>query len=206
MPDEHQHEVTEHSQTQQQQEPENGILSEVDIEEELSTEARWTLIGGAIAGILTLIGTISVGHVSGAEAYRLVEGLLPTARFMSSGIMAAAATILALMLTLLGISNNTTSQLKHIHYRRIRRISLLTVISLVASVIQLSFLVIPLQEAEAVPTSWYNILYYTLVVASALLGSLFTTLVLMLYSTVNGLIDVIEPTEEPGALVASDGE
>ena len=51
MPDEHQHEATEHSQTQQQPKPDHSILSEVDIEEELSTEARWTIVSRhSIAG------------------------------------------------------------------------------------------------------------------------------------------------------------
>lgn len=205
MPDEHQYEKTEQSQSQHQERDE-GILPNVDSEKELLVEIRWAIVGGSVAGIVGLAGSLSVGHVTGAEAYRLVQGLLPTARFMSSGVMAAAATILALMLTLLGISRNTTSQLKVIHYRRIRRVSLLTVISLIASIIQLSFLVIPLQETEAVPTSWYNVLYYTLLFASALLGSLITTVVLMLYSTITGLIELIEPTEQKGPLAASEAE
>lgn len=170
----------------------------------LATDLKWALVGGSIAAALSLLGALSVGRLSGAKALILVEQLLPTARFLSSGVMAAAATILALMLTLLSLAQGTSSQLKPVHYKRVRRISLLTVIALVGSILLLSFLIVPIGEAETIPASMYDIVYYILLITSAALSGLFTTVILMLYRAVRALIEVVSPGEAEDLTVSEE--
>lgn len=70
-------------------------------------ELGWALFGGALASVALFAMTIGVGRVGDFQALRLIEAVLPTARFMASSAVAAAVTVLALLLTLLGLSLNS---------------------------------------------------------------------------------------------------
>lgn len=160
-----------------------------------SEDWRWTLTGGLIALLVTFGGAWAVGETSGAEARSLLRGMLPTTRFLCSGVMTASATTLALMLTLLSLSANTNSRLKMDHYERIRQIALLDAVAFIAATFVLLCLNIPLEQADNVATSWYTGLYYGFLVASAILGGLLVIIVLMLYNTVKYMILVVGPAD-----------
>lgn len=165
---------------------------------------RREMIGGMVAGMIFLVGTISVGSVSGVEAKSLLESMLPTARFLYSGIITASATILALMLTLLSLSINTTSELDTSHYRRVRKIAGIDTITFVLAMTMLVFLVVPLEEPTSLVPHWYEIFYYVTIGGSSLLGGLLVAVVLMLYSTVRDIIAIFGFGREDHPLVADE--
>jgi hypothetical protein len=73
---------------------------------------KWRpLIGGAITATVSLGVTLALGARGDAEALRLVESMVPTLRFLASSLITACATILALMLTVLGLSLDSDHRL-----------------------------------------------------------------------------------------------
>jgi hypothetical protein len=162
------------------------------------------LAGGGL-GALVAFGTMfALGKIGAVEARHLLQNTLPTIRFLSSSIATATATVLALMLTLLSVSHTTTSTLKGIHYQRIKQISWLCAVTIIASVFLLIFLALPLGEAEQFPTAWFDWVYYGVLTCSALLGGLFFSIVIMLLNAVQGLIGVVHPHVESGLVVGED--
>lgn len=165
---------------------------------------RREMIGGVVAGLVLLAGTLSVGQLSGAEAKHLLESMLPTARFLYSGIITASATILALMLTLLSVSFDTSSRLDPAHYARIRRIAFIDTIAFVLALSFLVFLVVPFDEPKNLVPKWYQVFYYVTIGGSAVLGGLLVTVVLMLYATVRDMIAIFGFREEDHPLVSEE--
>jgi hypothetical protein len=121
--------------------------------------------------------------------------MLTTTRFLCSGVMTASATTLALMLTLLSLSANASSKLKRDHYERVRQIALLDAVAFIAATFVLLCLNIPVEQADNVDASWYDVLYYAFLGASAVLGGLLVVIVLMLYNTVKYMILVVGPAD-----------
>lgn len=168
-------------------------------------ELRWAIVGGILTAIALFVGIAVVGKIGSFEALRLLESVLPTIRFLSSSVMTAAVTVLALMLTLLGLTYSTRWEFRETHYQRIAQISWLATITMVLSVGILLFLGIPLEAADRLRT-YYNVIYYVLSASGAIIGGLLVSTVLLLMQTIRGLVaighpdgksDLIEDTPEP---------
>jgi hypothetical protein len=151
---------------------------------------RTALVGGFIAALVMGSVSLLVGRVSGVEAENLLEATIPTTRFLCSGVMTASATILALMLTLLGISSGTEKSLVQEHYRRIRQIAVTVVIAFIYATVVLVAMVIPFGEDLDIPSGWYVAIYYAVTGSSALLGGLLVAVMFMLYAAIRDLIEV----------------
>lgn len=161
------------------------------------------VVGAVLAAVIASGGAYAIGNLGGIEAIGLIQSTLPTSRFLASALMTSSATILALMLTLLSLSSGADSQLRPIHYRRVRIIALVDTAAFVAATIFLLLLNIPVEETENVPADWYVTLYYMMLGASAALGGLLICIVLMLYHTVRDVIHTVSGGEE-GPLVADE--
>lgn len=171
--------------------------SEHQGEHSLFLGSKKAVLGGLIAGVVALIGQYLVGQVySGWEARRLLESVMSSALYFSSSVVTAAATILALMLTMLGLTSNAATEFDSIFYKRIQRIGLLTTICLIAGILLLLFLSIPVQESDQVPPSWFKIIYYVLISFISGLSGLVVGIVLMLLNSINGLIKVVSPSAD----------
>ncbi|NNE12811.1 MAG: hypothetical protein HKN41_11280 [Ilumatobacter sp.] len=158
---------------------------------ERRADLKFAIAGGVAATVVGGGGMMIVGRASAFEARRLLESVLPTARFAASAYVAGGATILALMLTLITFSITDHRDFHVSHYRRIRDISLLAVAMIVSSVLLLMFLSFPIGEAD-VDRGWYVWVYYAVVTGGAVSGGIFITVVLMLYYAVRQLIGVGE--------------
>lgn len=169
-------------------------------EKNLFLGAKRALIGGLLAGGIALAGQWFIGQIySGAEARRLLEAIVPSARSVGTSVITASGTILALMLAMLSLTNQAKTNFDNVFYRRIERIGLLSTISLAAGLLLLLILSIPLQESKNVPGSWYSIVYYVLIVLSAGLVGLMISVVLMLLNAMKSLLSVLRPGEKkPG--------
>lgn len=176
-------------------------------EHTLFVGSRNSLIGGFLAGAIALSGQWLVGQVySGWEARQLLESVISSALYFGSATVTGSATILALMLTMLGLTNTTDGEFDSIFFKRIERIGLLSTITLIAGVLLMLFLSVPVQESKDVPASWYKIIYYVLISYIAILSGLIVGVVLMLFNAIRSLIDVVKPSADEDQKDAEERE
>lgn len=119
-----------------------------------------------------------------------------SALYFGSAIVTAAATILALMLTLLSLTSQADDDFDKVFYLRVERIGKLASVTLIGGIILLLFLSIPVKEADKVPGSWFMIMYYVLMTFLAILAGLLISIVLMLQNAISSLINIIRPSAE----------
>lgn len=159
-------------------------------------DSLWALIGGGIAALMISAVVFIVGSVGGYSAFQLLDATLPSIRFLTSTVATGGITILALMVTLLGLSQSVEADLEPIHYRRIQQIAYMSAIAVALAVFLLVFLSIPVEESEDIVQAYAEYVYYGIVIASSLLGGMMVTLVLMLLTAVRGLLHVVAPALE----------
>lgn len=152
-------------------------------------DLRFALAGGAVAAVTLFAGVAVVGGVTPYEGRELLEAVLPTIRFLASSVMAAGATVLALMLTLLGITYATEWTFRDVHFHRISQISLLASGAIGLSVVTLLFLGLPVGEADGLRL-YHHVVYYGLIASASLLGGLTIAIVLMLHRSIRGLVAI----------------
>jgi hypothetical protein len=166
-------------------------------------ELGWALFGGAVASVALFAMTIGVGRVGDFQALRLIEAVLPTARFMASSAVAAAVTVLALLLTLLGLSLNSEFRFGARLYERAQYITILSVVAIVVGVGILLAVAVPVGEVEGLD-GFYDLLYYILVLAVSVLGGIIVTIGLMIAATLFGLIGIGHPEGSSPLLIEDD--
>ena len=172
----------------------------------LIVHLRHALYGGFVTALIMTGIVVFVGAVGPGRAQYLLEATLPTTRFLCSSVMTAAATTLALMLTMLSVSAGIEGELKAKHYARIRHIALVDVIAFIGATVLLVALVVPFGENIEVPAGWYTTIYYIVTVCSALLGGVLVAVMIMLYTAVRDLIGVVQPGEAGNRLLTDDEE
>jgi hypothetical protein len=174
----------------------------------LSKYTQRALIGGSISLVIILMGTILLGKLSGYEARVLIKNSLDGLNTLCNTIALASATILALLLTLLGVSSNAKSRLKKEHYRHVLQIAKLDTVVFIASVVTFLLFNLPITESENVPSNWFNVLYYISLGISSVLSAALIVVVLMLYNTVVSIIKIIGlgMTDHPLAISKDDEE
>lgn len=153
------------------------------------------MLGGLVTASFLFVIVIAIGRIGSFEAMGLIESVLPTARFLGSTVIAAAVTVLALLLTLIGLSLNSEHQFSERLYSRAIRITRMAVICMIMGVGVLLAVSIPVVEVEGL-RRYYAILYYLLSAAIAVLGGVLTTMGLMLGTTLKGLIQAAHPEEQ----------
>lgn len=172
-------------------------------DEDRRDDRRWAVAGGVAAGVIGFGGMAIVGTATAFEARRLLDAVLPTARFAASAYVAGGATILALMLTLITFSITHEVEFRASHYKRIREIAAMTTAVIVASVLLLMFLSFPLDEAQ-VERGYYVWVYYAILLGGAFTGGVFISVIFMLFYAVRGLIDVAEDDSKSPLTVTRD--
>jgi hypothetical protein len=157
-----------------------------------SRQLAIAVIGGLVAGSALFAIIISVGTVGDFRALRLIEATLPTTRFLTSSAIAAGATTLALILTLLSINLTTEIDFSAIHYRRVGYVTSLSIITIVLSTLVLIAVTIPIEEVEELRT-YYDVMYYVLAGTTSLVGASVVAMTLLIAETIRGLIKVAHP-------------
>lgn len=165
----------------------------------LNYEIRRAIIGGLIAAVVSWGGAYALGQVSGYEARELLESSLPSFTTLCNTTILASATILALLLTALGVSNNSKQKIKSLFYQRIRKIAQFDIVLFVTSMVVLLLLNVPIAKTEEIPSSWFDNVYLATLIISSIIGGLLITVMLMLYSAVTDLIVIfgLDPDEHP---------
>ena len=169
----------------------------------VAVDTRRALVGGVIAAVFIFLGAFLVGRVGNAEAKLLLEAMFPSLRFLCSAIMAATATILTLLLTLLTFSLSMDMQFKSSHYQRIRQIAWATSVLLIAATLLLLFNIIPTNESVETPAGFYRVLYYGMLSYAAIMGGGMISIILMLFDAVKDLTELAD-RESAHSILADD--
>ncbi|MGB6151215.1 MAG: hypothetical protein WBG48_04420 [Pricia sp.] len=157
----------------------------------LSNYTKRAILGGILALGVVGLGTFMLGHLSGYEAKVLIKSSIAGLNTLCNTIVLASATILALMLTLLGVSSSTSSKLKKDHYTHIMQIAKLDTVIFVVALLFFLLFNLPVTESDSIPENWFDIIYYITLGVSALLSSALVVVVLMLYNTIVNIIKIV---------------
>ncbi|WP_343487319.1 hypothetical protein [Allomuricauda sp. d1] len=172
----------------------------------LSKYTKRALVGGAISMMVILIGTILMGELSGYQAKELIKNSISGLNTLCNTIALASATILALLLTLLGISSGAKSKLKKDHYKHVLQIAKLDTAVFIAAVTSFLLFNLPITESDNVPANWFSIIYYVSLGISSILSAALIVVVLMLYNTVVNIIKIVGLDTDDHPLVAEEEE
>lgn len=174
-----------------------------DNADEPRQELRGAMFGGLVTASFLFAVVIGVGRIGNFEALRLIEAVLPAARFLASTVVAASVTVLALLLTLVGLSLNSEHSFAARLYTRAQTITRISVVCMIMGVGVLLAVGVPVGEVDEIQVP-YAILYYLLSAALAILGGLVTTMGLMIGSTLRSLINVGHPEGFSDVLADAD--
>lgn len=147
--------------------------------------------GGVITFSLTAAGVFLMGNISGYEAKQLIQASLAGINMLCNTIVLASATILALILTLIGVSSGTKTRLKKEHYLQVIRIAKVDSVLFIAALILFQIFNIPVTESDTLPSAWYKYMYWATLIFSSFLSGFMVSVVLMLYSTIRNIIAII---------------
>jgi len=157
---------------------------------------KMPLYGGLLTAVFSGLAVYILGNVSGFEALQLIETSIPRISTLFNTIILASATILALILTLLGISSGSESKLKKYHYKQVLSLARFDSFLFIVTLIFFQLLNLPITEAEKIPTTWYNTIYWVILFISSLLSGIMVAVILMLYNTIHNIIIIVGLGEE----------
>jgi hypothetical protein len=172
----------------------------------VQVDLKRALAGGSLAAAVTLLGMWLSGMASGSAVDVLLRDFLPSAQDFSETITLASATILALMLTLLGMSSSSDSHLKEAHYVRIRQIAFGDALVFVFAVTLALLLNVPLTESSKLSPTLESVTYYGSLGLSALLGGALVSIVLMIYNAISDMVEVIALDKEEHPLYDTEAD
>ncbi|MEE4350034.1 MAG: hypothetical protein V2J26_07385 [Pacificimonas sp.] len=140
---------------------------------------------------------LAIGSVYGSgNAIDLIGTLADSGLYLGSAVATASATMLALMLTVLGLAEDRDDEFGESLYQKIFRVAKLSTASLLGALVLLLALTLPMSDLDGVPTSWfaivYNVLYAIVVLACALLAAT----VLTLYTVIRTIVKVTAPLDQ----------
>ncbi len=158
---------------------------------QLSIYTKRAIMGGVFSLLFILAGSILLGNLSGYEAKVLIKNSLAGLNTLCNTIVLASATILALLLTLLGLSAESKSRLKKDHYNHVLQIAKFDTVVFVVSLLSFLLFNLPVTESDNVPANWFSTIYYIALSISALISAALIVVVLMLYNTVVNIIKIV---------------
>lgn len=153
-----------------------------------------SFICGAAIVLLASTQPLLIGRIyRDVEAVELLKGLQSSSLYFGSAVAGSSATVLALMLTLLSMTNKLDVEFDRSIYGGIKLIGLISTVTFIGSVILLLGLSLPIGEFDNIPNHWFTILYYTFSIAYILLFGLVIVGILVLFDTINLLLHKLSP-------------
>ena len=133
----------------------------------------------------------SIGNVYSAySAQVLLDSLRNASLYIGSACLGGAATILALILTLVGLVRRADDMPDRDVYADVLKVARNATWTLVASIVLLLLLTGPTSEMEELPKSWYPTLYNILFGAVALTLATLAATIMRLYLTIACILRV----------------
>ncbi|MDT0293020.1 hypothetical protein ACFQ3R_09910 [Mesonia ostreae] len=162
--------------------------------------------GGIITTVIIGLGVFLLGNISGYEAKNLLNTSMQGLNMLCNTIVLASATILALLLTLLGISTGTDTTLKDRHYKQVMNIAKFDTILFISALVLFQFFNIPITEADKVEISWFKYIYWATLFASSIISGMMVTTILMLYGTVTNIIAIVGLGMDDHRMLATEND
>jgi len=154
------------------------------------------IIGASIA-LTGLVARLAIGRVySSAEMTDLLSSLAASGLYLASAIVAGSSTILALILTILGMAKRSESDFENDVYRGIYRVALLATVSLVLGIFLLLCLTVPITKLDDIDNQWFEWLYNVLFALTTLCCSLVSGTAVLLFSIIRTIIAEITPLDK----------
>ncbi|QEG39304.1 hypothetical protein [Roseimaritima ulvae] len=173
-------------------------------------QLRNDLFTAAVIGVVVALcvgsATFAMGNVGDAEARRVLEAIIPTSRLFCSSILTVSATVLALMLTMIGLGHNANAGLADAHYHRIIKIALYDAVLFAAGTIVFVLHCVPVYESDAIPSWWYPTIYYGVLVTLATLAGGAVSIVTLLYLAVKDVVEVVALGKSDHLYAACDSD
>lgn len=170
----------------------------------LSIYTKRAILGGIISMFIIGLGSFLMGELTGYEAKVLIKNSLAGINTLCNTIVLASATILALLLTVLGLSSGSKSELKPDHYKHIMQIAKLDTMVFTASLISFLLFNLPITESDNLSPTWYSTLYYISLGVTSILSASLIVVVLMLYNTVVNIIKIVGLGQKDHPLAQSE--
>ncbi|MCA1748190.1 MAG: hypothetical protein LC634_01155 [Sphingomonadales bacterium] len=154
----------------------------------------YALLGGLLVLLLAAGAWYAIGSIYyQSEAIELIESISRSALYFGAAVATGSATILALMLTLVGMAARAESEFGDEVYRSVYHVAIFATVTLCGAVILLLICCFPVGEFENVPTRWYRWLYHTMFAGVGILSALLVSTVLLLFLTIRQVISGIAP-------------
>lgn len=154
----------------------------------------WACFAGLFSVALAVGVRVSIGTVySGHEARQLLSSLVDGGLYLASTTTTASATILALMLTVLGFVRRVDEDFDTAWFSQIRWVSILAATDFGLSAVTLLLMSVPVSESNEIPQWWNVALYYTTSAMTVIITGLTVSLVVMLLTAIVGIIDRVAP-------------
>ncbi|HKJ49513.1 MAG TPA: hypothetical protein VJ973_10510 [Christiangramia sp.] len=170
----------------------------------MNTIVKRAIVGGVVSTLVMASGTFILGHISGYKAMELLKNSMSGINMLCNTVILGSTTILALMLTLLGLSRSSESRLTDRHYKDVLMIAKSDTILIVIAVITFLMLNLPIRESEGVGSTWYDTIYYVSLGMASLLGGGFIAVVMMLYGTITNVILIVGLNKKDHPLISTE--
>lgn len=154
----------------------------------------WIATGSLVTVAVVVLSRVAVGrYYSSVDALQLLDAMRDSALFLNAAIATGSATIIALMLTLMGLMQRARDEFQSAVHDRVRTIAWLSAISLLGAVLLLVALTIPVVESDEIATGWYRTLWWGFSGGIAVVSGLFVSVVLTLLVTIIGSVEALRP-------------
>ncbi|MBX7541942.1 hypothetical protein [Qipengyuania sphaerica] len=157
---------------------------------------RWSTLSFLLVCAVGYGARAAIGSVYGAaEAVDLLNALSRAGLYLGSAIATASATIIALMLTLVGMIRRMDEDFDHAAYRDVAMVGRLSAITLMVSLILLMAFALPIGEFDELPPAWFANVYDGLFAGTVLMVGLSAATVVLIYTTLMRVMIKITPGE-----------
>lgn len=160
-----------------------------------------------IAAGVTIIVIITTGNIySTSQAKLLLESVQQASLYYGSAVVTAAATILALMLTILSLAHGKLEDPDKDVFVRLRAITTLCVVSFIQSIVLLLVVSFPVQKFENVDGEWFRYGYYAVTIWNGMLAANMIGTILILSGIAKGVIGSLSPDFDKEGKETSESE
>ena len=164
---------------------------------ELISCYRWPLMTFLAACLCGYGARSAIGRVySAAEAVDLLNALSRAGLYLGSAIATASATIIALMLTLVGMIRRMDEDFDHSAYRDVAMVGRLSATTLLVSLFLLMAFALPIGEFDELPPAWFKNVYDGLFAGTVLMVGLSAATVVLIYTTLVRVMIKITPGKD----------
>lgn len=164
---------------------------------ELVSCYRWPLFTLIATCLIGYGARSSIGTVySAAKAVDLLNALSRAGLYLGSAVATASATIIALMLTLIGMIRRMDADFDHNAYRDVAMVARTSTLTLLVALFLLMAFALPIGEFEELPAEWFENVYNGLFAGTVLMVGLSAATVVLIYTTLMRVLTKITPGED----------